>query len=112
MNAMNDLATLRTQTARTRDKDGYYSGSTTSDLDVYCKIKSATRSEVYEALRSGVSVKIMALVYADDYRAACVTVSGKKVKPSTLLFDGTEYSIVRVYQKDDVIMELSLSEVE
>ena len=98
--------------ARTRDKDGYYSGSTTSDLAVYCKIKSATRSEVYEALRSGVSVKIMALVYADDYRAACVTVSGKKTKPSTLLFDGTEYSIVRVYQKDDVIMELSLSEVE
>lgn len=112
MNAMNDVAVLQTQTARTRDKDGYRTGTATSDLSVYCKIKTATRAETYEALRSGLKVKLVALINADDYNAACVEIKGKKVKPSILQFDGTDYSIVRAYQKDDITMELSLSEVE
>lgn len=112
MNAMNDVATLRTLTAKSRDKDGYMSGEVKSDLPVYCKIKTATRAEAYEALRSGLSVRLTALINADDYNAACVEVGSRKIKPSLLIFDGATYSIVRVYQKDDILMELSLSEVE
>lgn len=112
MNAMNDVALLTTVTGATRDTDGYKTAPTESGITIFCKIKTATRSEVYEALRSGLKVQMVAVVNADDYNAGIVTVSDKKIKPSLLTFDGTDYAIVRAYQKDDITMELSLSEVE
>jgi hypothetical protein len=112
MNAMNDVATLRTIIGRSRDADGYRNGSVTRDMVVYCKANTASRAEVYEALRSGIRVQMIAQINADDYRAACVVSDGRKYRPSVFLFDNTEYSIARAYQKDDITMELSLSEVE
>lgn len=113
MNAMNDLAVLKTLVPPERDADGYRRMAEPAETTIYCKVNTASRAEVYEALRSGIKVSMSATVNADDYKTAIVVgAGGKKVKPSVLVHDGTDYTITRAYQKDDVLMELSLSEVE
>ena len=112
MNAMNDVAILRTVVESTRDADGYRRAAENTDVTLYCKVRTSTRAEMYEAMRSGLKVTMSAEINAEDYKAACVTINGRKRKPSVFLHDDTEYTIVRAYQKNDVVMELSLSEVE
>lgn len=111
MNAMNDILTLKTMTGITRDESGFRQESYLEN-DIFCEIKSAKRSEVYEAMRNGIKVSIIAKINVIDYQEATVVVDGKKHKPSRVVYDLTEYEIIRTYQTNDNYIELTLSEVE
>lgn len=108
----NDVAVLKTKKAGTKDADGYRSGTTYKDTTILCEVKTASRAEAYEALRSGIKVQMVATIDTGDYDLACETVDGKKYRPSLLVFDSTTYNITRVYRRGLGVMELSLSEVE
>jgi len=111
MKMMNDLLILKTLNSSTRDDSGFRT-ETYLEKEIFCEIKSATRSEVYEAMRNGMKVSIIAKINVEDFKGQTIIVDGKKVKPSLVKYDLSEYEIIRTYQTDDNYIELTLCEVE
>ena len=69
---------------------GVFDTSTPSQNEVPCMVKSVTRSEAYRAYAVGLNPNIVfELAVAEDYQ-------GEK----TVLYNNTEYRVIRTYQKD------------
>lgn len=96
---MNEEAVLITVT-NTTDADGF-PVETTARQTVYVRVKSATRAEFYEALRSGVRVSMMFDVRVEDFERA-----GGATR---IEYAGKTYDIVRTYQADKSMIELVCS---
>lgn len=82
---------------------------TYNSYNSYCNIKSASESQIYEASTSGIRVELVAIVRVSDYLSGVVMVEGRKVKPSHIVVDGTEYEIHKA-QINDTTVELVLME--
>ncbi len=108
----NEAVSLVTETL-TADGDGFDSREETL-TEVFAQVKSVRQSEFYEAARDGINVQAVAVVNEDDYQAAVLTDpdTGRKIKPSKVVYDGTSYKIVRAYRTDKKKTELTLQEVE
>lgn len=85
---------------------------TWKETTVFAYSKSIKMTEYYEASRNAIAVSRIFGMNIADYEAAAVIVEGKKVKPKMLVADGTKYRIVRAYEMNDVIVELTVAEVE
>lgn len=78
-----------------------------TECHVYVREKSATRTEFYEAYRSGITVSRVFEVRLEDYNLTeHVTANNKKAYATQIVYDGATYDIVRAYRKDKAMIEL------
>ncbi len=90
-----DIVSLITET---RSAHGVHEPITEDGREVYAEIRSATRSEFYNALNAGVQPEyIIALTLAEDYE-------GERY----LRYQGQKYRIVRSYLTPDGGVELTV----
>lgn len=77
---------------------------------VFVREKSATRTEFYEAFRSGITVARVFEIRLEDYNLTeHTTANGKKAYATQIVYDGGTYDIVRAYRKDKAMIELVCS---
>ncbi len=91
-----------------KDDDGF-PVETTKEIPVYVSKKSAVRSEHYEALRSGILVKLVLELRVEDFELSAHRVEGRKEYASRVEYDGGIYNIVRTYGTDKATIELICS---
>lgn len=100
----NDEAKLVTLTA---------SGATVTrtETPVWCTKKSVSYKEFYAAVEIGINPTYIFEVDIDEYIAAVKTdaTSGKKIRPTELIFDGEKFNIIRTYEKVGGLMEITVS---
>lgn len=88
-------------------------GSTVTRLEtsVYCTRKSVSYKEFYAAVEVGINPTYIFEVDIDEYLAAVVVdqVSGKKTRPTELIFEGEKFNIIRTYEKVGGIIEVTVS---
>lgn len=87
-------------------KTTYAVGTTveTATLTTLCEVKSVTRSEFYSAYVAGLTPQLVIDINPLEYKAAAVDGN----KPNKAEVEGTEYLIIRTFQKDLAHMELTL----
>lgn len=106
----NDVIELVT-VIRKRDKDGFSKEKERRILEVMGEIKSVRQSEFYQAASAGIDVRMAAEINIEDYEEAIIRIEDKKIKPELVVYDGTDYKIIRIWKKRKR-MELTLQEVE
>lgn len=105
---MSEETTLIT-TRNTKDADGFPVTEETRQT-VYCREKSAVRTEFYDALRSGITISMVLEVRIEDYElTAYISPGGKKAYATKAEYDGGVYDIVRAYKNDKSMIELICS---
>ena len=75
----------------------------------YVMEKSAARTEFYEALRSGITVKMILETRQEDWELSAHMVGGKKQYATQIEYDGAVYDIVRAYKTDSSMIEITCS---
>lgn len=96
---MNEEAVLVT-VSNSRDADGF-PVEAKARLPVYVREKSATRTEFYEALRSGLHVSRVFDVRVEDFELA--------QGATRIEYAGRTYDIIRTYQSDKSMIQLVCS---
>lgn len=91
-----------------KDKDGFPVESK-QEIPIYVREKSATRTEFYEALRSGITIKTVLETRLEDWELSAHKVAGKKEYASQIEYDGSVYDIVRTYKNDKAMIEIICS---
>ncbi len=89
------------------DADGYPQAVTPKKTRVYADKKSATRSEYWQAMKSGLQASIVYAVNVAEYDAA----ADNNHAPEHVEDNGTTYKIVRTYQTQLDIIELTCERV-
>lgn len=89
-----------------KDDDGF-PVETVKKTNVYVREKSATRTEYYEALRSGITVSMVLEVRLEDWdQTKHITANGKAAYADRVIYDGATYDIVRAFRGDKSMVEL------
>lgn len=88
-----DVITLIKET-NTKNVYGVYE-ATTQSREIFCQVRSVTRTEFFEAGRNGINPEYQFTVFADDYE-------GEK----TVVFRGEAYGVYRTYQSRTDTLEL------
>lgn len=104
---MNEEAKLLVIT-NTKDEDGFPIEKK-SEIPIFVREKSATRTEFYEALRSGVSIKTVLETRLEDWEQSAHMVAGKKEHATQIEYDGSVYDIVRTFRNDKAMIEIICS---
>lgn len=91
-----------------KDADGFPTESK-KKIPVFVREKSVTRTEFYEALRSGISVKTVLETRQEDWELSAHMVAGKKEYATQIEYDGSVYDIVRTYKNDKSMIEIICS---
>lgn len=78
----------------------------TTKTHVYCREKSVTRTEFYDAHRAGFTLSLVLEVRQEDWELTKHTVNGKRVYATKVIFDGGAYEIVRAYRNDKSMIQL------
>lgn len=104
---MNEEAKLLVVT-NTKDEDGFPIEKK-SEIPIFVREKSATRTEFYEALRSGVSIKTVLETRLEDWEQSAHIVAGKKEYATQIEYDGSVYDIVRTFRNDKAMIEIICS---
>lgn len=104
---MNEEARLLVIT-NTKDEDGFPIEKK-SEIPIFVREKSATRTEFYEALRSGVSIKTVLETRLEDWEQSAHIVAGKKEYATQIEYDGSVYDIVRTFRNDKAMIEIICS---
>jgi hypothetical protein len=76
------------------------------ETEVYCREKSVTRTEFYDAHREGFTISLVLEVRQEDWELTKHTVNGKRAYATKVAFDGGEYDIVRTYRNDKSMIQL------
>ena len=84
---------------------------TRTETPVWCTKKSVSYKEFYAAVEVGINPTYIFEVDIDEYLAAVITdeTSGKKTRPTELIFDGEKFNIIRTYEKVGGLMEITVS---
>lgn len=91
-----------------KDEDGF-PVEKSIEIPAYVREKSATRTEFYEALRSGISIKTVLETRQEDWEQSAHMVGGKKEYATQIRYDGSVYDIVRTYKNDKSMIEIVCS---
>lgn len=91
-----------------KDEDGF-SIEKKTEIPIYVSEKSATRTEFYEALRSGITIKIVLETRLEDWELSAHMIGGKKEYATRIEYDGSLYDIVRTYKNDKSMIEIVCS---
>lgn len=79
------------------------------EIPVWVREKSATRTEFYEALRTGITIKTVFEMRQEDFELSAHTVNEKKEYATRIQYDGCVYNIVRTYRTDRSMIEVMCS---
>lgn len=79
------------------------------EIPIYVNEKSATRTEFYEALRSGITVKTVLETRQEDWELSAHIINGKREYATRIEYDGSIYDIVRTYKNDKAMIEIICS---
>lgn len=90
----NDVIKLVT-TAKTVDENGYPIETIEEGPFIYAQKQSVQRTEFYQASAAGFKPEIVFVIHSFEYN-----------KEPKLIYDETEYKIIRTYQKDTEYIEL------
>ena len=89
-----------------RDADGF-PVEQEHTVDVWVREKSATRTEYYEALRSGTNVSFVLETRMEDWALSeHITANGRKAYADRVRYDGGVYDIIRTFKNDKSMIEL------
>ena len=88
-----------------KDDDGFAVEST-EEYPVYVTEKSATRSEYYAALQSGIQIKLVLEMRLEDWEQTAHISGGKKEYATQLEYDGAVYDILRTYRENKAKIEI------
>lgn len=88
-----DVITLIKET-NVKNQYGVYE-ATTQSREIFCQVRSVTRTEFFEAGRNGINPEYQFTVFADDYE-------GEK----TVVYRGKAYGVYRTYQSRTDTLEL------
>jgi SPP1 family predicted phage head-tail adaptor len=88
-----------------KDEDGF-PVEKKQEIEIFVREKSATRAEYYEALRSGITIKIVLETRQEDWELSAHMVAGKKQYATQIEYDGSIYDVVRTYKNDKSLMEI------
>lgn len=91
-----------------KDEDGFPIEEK-REIPIFVREKSATRTEFYEALRSGVSIKTVFETRLEDWEQSTHMVVGKKEYATQIEHDGSIYDIVRTFRNDKAMIEIICS---
>ena len=90
-----------------KDADGFPI-ETEERIPVYVREKSASRTEFYESLRSGITASEMFEVRLEDWLLTRhITTNGKAAYATRIEYDGVMYDIIRAYKNDRSMVELT-----
>lgn len=81
-----------------KDEDGFRMSRPQRRMVPIVQEKSVTRSECYESMRAGVSVKTVFEIRQEDWEDTRHMVNRKPEYARKVVFDGAEYDIVRTYK--------------
>lgn len=98
--------TLITQTVE-KDPGGLPFKSEAKETTVYAEEKSVVRSEFYQAMRAGITPKIVFEVRQEDFELSAVKTDKETIYPTGLISEGTKYGIARTYRKGKSKVELT-----
>ena len=79
------------------------------EIPIFVHEKSATRTEFYEALRSGIEVKIILETRQEDWEMSSHIVGGRKVYATQIKYNGIVHDIIRTYKNDKSMIEIVCS---
>ena len=84
---------------------------TRTETPVWCTKKSVSYKEFYAAVEVGINPQYVFEIDIDEYIAAVITdqASGKKTRPTELIFEGEKFNIIRTYERVGGIIELTVS---
>lgn len=111
----NEVIYLISEVEPEYDSDGFQVVENKTKVKVFAEVKSTNYKEYYEASRNGENATDIFVVDERDYKASIMDVNGKKVKPQFVVYEDTEYRIIRRYKKGtngDFVIELTCEEVE
>lgn len=91
-----------------KDADGF-AIEEEQEITIYVREKSAVRTEFYEALRAGISVKTILEARQEDWELSAHIVEGKKQYATQIEYDGSLYDVVRTYKNDKSMIEIVCS---
>lgn len=91
-----------------QNENGYDVEVTKKRTEVFITLKSVAHTEFYEALRAGISPRLIAMMYAQEYEESFF----EKNPPTHMIIDDVPYKIVREYQTDIDHTELTLERDE
>lgn len=91
-----------------KDEDGFAIDEK-KEIPIFVREKSATRTEFYEALRSGVSIKTVLETRLEDWEQSAHMVGEKKEYATKIEYDGSIYDIVRTFKNDKSTIEIVCS---
>lgn len=94
--------------SNSKDEDGF-PVEKKEEIPIYVNEKSATRSEFYEALRSGITIKTVLETRQEDWELSAHKMFGKKEYATQIEYDGSIYDIVRTYKNDKSMIEIICS---
>lgn len=80
-----------------------------SSTEVFCREKSVTRTEFYDAHRAGFTIVLVLEIRQEDWELTQHTVNGRKAYATKVIFDGGAYDIVRTYKNDRSMIQLMCS---
>lgn len=104
---MDDEAKLLVVTNE-KDEDGF-PVEKKEEIPIYVNEKSATRTEFYEALRTGITIKTVLETRQEDWESSARMVGNKKQYASQIEYDGAVYDIVRTFKNDKSMIEIICS---
>lgn len=104
---MDDEAKLLVVTNE-KDEDGF-PVEKKEEIPIYVNEKSATRTEFYEALRTGITIKTVLETRQEDWALSARMVGNKKQYASQIEYDGSVYDIVRTFKNDKSMIEIICS---
>ena len=82
----------------------------TETVEVFCREKSAVRTEFYDALRSGIKIALVLEIRPEDWElTGHRDTNGKKQYATKVIYDGGTYDIVRAYRNDKSLMQIICS---
>lgn len=81
------------------------------ETPVWCTKKSVSYKEFYAAVEVGMNPTYIFEMDIDEYAAAVLKdeASGKKIRPTELVYDGEKFNIIRTYEKIGGLMEITVS---
>ena len=112
MIAQNDLIKLITIANTGKDADGFPIEEVLQETEMFASVQSVKRPEYYAALKDGIVASKTIVINSDDYDGCLIKKNDKKYRPNLVEIDSEKFSIIRLYQKDDYTMELTLQEAE
>lgn len=112
---LNEVIFLITEKKTEYDADGFKAESEKVKTQVFAEVKTTTYKEYFASSDSEKATDVF-VVGEDDYNLSMIRDDfGKKIRPSLIEYDGTEYRIVRRYRRAtnaSYLIELTCVEVE